>query len=367
MAELDIVVRECRDTEREYWDRNVQRFAFVHPLNAYGWGIVRKVDGWIPTYLVAEKAGQFIGALLVLRKKVPLLPWCVLYAPKGPVCDPKDTRTVCALHRKVSELARTHNAVFLRIEPNSPEMEANSLSQSLKELGYLHLEQRWTYWNSPRDVYRIDLTAVQSADELLRSLDRDTRRCIRKASRDGVVIEPSIEEKHLEEFYTIFREFSLSKGFMARGYGYQKALWSSYLADGKGRLFLARYQGEVIGGLICILFGRQCVAMHMGTPYRYQRLQTYYAYVWESIRWAKEEGCASYSFRGVGPSPTQEAFKRKFNPTIVSLSGYYDFRFKPVIYRMFHWAEFTALPLAWPFGIKLRKGLTRVKAAFLRG
>ena len=73
-----------------------------------------------------------------------------------------------------------------------------------------------------------------------------------------------------------------------------------YVARGCGRLFLAKYEGDIIGGLICVMFGRKCVAMHMGTPYQYQKLQSYYAYVWESIRWAKENGCEWYSFRGVG-------------------------------------------------------------------
>jgi lipid II:glycine glycyltransferase (peptidoglycan interpeptide bridge formation enzyme) len=142
---------------------------------------------------------------------------------------------------------------------------------------------------------------------------------------------------------------------MARGYEYQKQLWNSYVARGRGRLFLAKFEGKVIGGLICIMFGRKCVAMHMGTPYKYQKLQSYYAYVWESIRWAKENGCEWYSFRGVGTTPTQEAFKRKFNPTVVALAGYFDFPFRPWLYRLFHWCEFTLLPASWPLLVGTRK------------
>jgi len=78
---------------------------------------------------------------------------------------------------------------------------------------------------------------------------------------------------------------------MARGYEYQEALWREFVENGKGRLFLAMYRDEIIGGLICLMFGGKCLAMHMGTPYKYQKLQTYYAYVWESIKWAKMAGC----------------------------------------------------------------------------
>ena len=127
------------------------------------------------------------------------------------------------------------------------------------------------------------------------------------------------------------------------------------MVPGNGRLFLAKHEGHIIGGLLCILFGRKCVAMHMGTPYRYQKLQASYAYVWESIRWAKESGCTWYSFRGVGTTPTQEAFKSKFNPKVVSLVGYFDRPFRPGLYRLFYWLEFTVLPASWPLIVKSRK------------
>jgi lipid II:glycine glycyltransferase (peptidoglycan interpeptide bridge formation enzyme) len=156
-------------------------------------------------------------------------------------------------------------------------------------------------------------------------------------------------------------QFSVDKGFMSRGIEYQKKLWESYVARDRGRLFLAIYQGEVIGGLICILFGKKCLAMHMGTPYKYHKLHTSYAYVWESIRWAKEKGCVWYSFRGVGTTPTQEAFKAKFNPKVVHLVGYYDYPFKPFLYKIFYFAEFTLLPASWPLIVRTRRLANRLK------
>ena len=142
---------------------------------------------------------------------------------------------------------------------------------------------------------------------------------------------------------------------MSRDYEYQKTLWRTYVNAGLGRLFLAKYEGKIIGGLICIMFGKKCLAMHMGTPYVYQKLQTYYAYVWESIKWAKEKDCTWYSFRGVGTTPSQEYFKNKFLPERVCLIGYYDLPFRPILYRLFYFGEFTALPIAWHLVVNVRK------------
>jgi lipid II:glycine glycyltransferase (peptidoglycan interpeptide bridge formation enzyme) len=349
------IVRQLGADEREYWDQHIQTIDHVHPLNAFGWGEVRRIDGWSPVYLVAERSGTFCGGLLLLIKRLPMLPFAIFYGPQGPVCRPDDRETIEALYRETERLARVHRAIFLRIDPNVGEATSPAFEKVLADLGFSHLEQRWTYWNSPRDEYRVDLAAAASVDELHNALDRDTRRCIRKSAKDGLTIETATTEDQLKAFYDIFRQFSVNRGFMARGYEYQRKLWETYVARGRGRLFLAIYEGKIIGGLICINFGRKCVAMHMGTPYKYQKLQTYYAYVWESIRWAKESGCTWYSFRGVGTTPTQEGFKRKFNPQVVALLGYYDRPFRPALYKMFYWIEFTLLPAAWPWLVKARR------------
>ena len=293
--------------------------------------------------------------MLVLMKRLPYLPYRIFCGPQGPICRPDDHETVQAIHAKVVELARIHRAIFIRVDPNIREDEGAPLERTLRALDYRHLEQRWTFWNNPRDEYRIDLEEPATVDDLHNALDRDTRRCIRKGAKDGLSIEPATSEADLRAFYDIFQDFTVHKEFMARGYAYQHKLWTTYVERGRGRLFLAKFEGKVIGGLICILFGRTCVAMHMGTPYRYHKLHAYYAYVWESIRWAKESGCRWYSFRGVGTTPTQEAFKRKFNPKVVPLAGYFDYAFRPWLYRVFYWGEFTLLPASWPLLVKTRK------------
>ena len=357
-------VREISNSEHDYWDREIQRFEIVHPLNAFEWGRVRSVDNWAPIYLVAERDGKLCGGMMILEKKIPCTPFSLFYGPKGPVWDYQDDETLSGLIAKVKEIARREKAIFLRVDPNIPESFALNNEDRLSSLGFDHLDKRWTFWNSPRDVSRIDLTRVNSADELFNLLDRDTRRCVRKAEREGVRIEAATSEEELRTFYKIFKEFSINKRFMSRDYEYQKCLWDTYIDNGMGRLFLAKYQGEIIGGIICIMFGGKCLAMHMGTPYKYQKLKTYYAYVWESIRWAKENGCSWFSFRGVGTTPTQEQFKKKFLPEVVSLAGYYDLPCRPLLYKFFYFCEFTVLPRAWPIIINARKLYNKIIKIF---
>jgi lipid II:glycine glycyltransferase (peptidoglycan interpeptide bridge formation enzyme) len=222
--------------------------------------------------------------------------------------------------------------------------------------GFIHLDHRWSFWNSPRDVVRIDLEAAGNENELFDRIDRDARRCVRKAYKEKVSIRPADSVEELRRFYDIFKEFSVVKGFMSRGLAYQESLWKEFISRGDGRLFLAIYEGRIIGGLICLMFGRKCLAMHMSTPYAHQKLQTYYAYVWESIKWAKENDCCWYSFRGAGSSRSQEQFKKKFGPEMVRLAGYYDLPFHPMLYRLLYATEFDLLPRIWRLLMKVREG-----------
>ena len=343
------------EKDREMWDENIAKFDNVHPLCAFGWGNVRRVDGWTPLYFLVKDSEKTLGAMTVLIKKIPLLGFSIMYGPRGPLFNFYNTSTLSILIKRIREEARKRNAIFLRIDPSIEEDKITDGNDPFIHEGFFHLGHRWTFWNTPRDVYRIDLKKANSVSELFGVLNRDARRCVRKAEKEGVSIRQGKTVEELELFYEIFKEFSVGKGFMARGLRYQKELWNEYIMKNNGRLFLAEYKGKIIGGLICLMFGKKCLAMHMGSPYQYQKLQTYYAYIWESMKWAWENGCVWYSFRGVGTTPTQEYFKKKFGPKVVSLVGYYDLPFRLNLYKIFYFIEFEGLPRIWRFIMKIRR------------
>ena len=180
-----VQVREITDREREYWDREIQGFEFVHPLNCYGWGLVRSVDKWSPTYLVAERHGRFCGGLMLLQKRLPFTPFSILYGPRGPVWNYSDDESLVKLIEKVKKIAKKKRAIFLRVDPSIPENIIKTKGDRLSPFGFIHLDKRWNFWNTPRDVSRIDLRSTDSAEDLFGKLHRDTRRCIRKAYREG--------------------------------------------------------------------------------------------------------------------------------------------------------------------------------------
>lgn len=352
---MTTTVRELAQSERHYWNAEVQRFASAHPLNAFEWGEVRSVDGWVPIYLCAERGGAFCGGMMVLRKKLPFTPFTIMYAQKMPVWRHDDEETLAALVKAAISIGKRDNAIFLRINPNIPETAAEGREDRFVKLGFRHLRQRWSFWNSPRDVARIDLTKLDRAQPFFDLLPKNVRASVRKARRIGVTIESGTTKADLEQFYRMFREFSIERSFMVREFSYQEKLWEKYLQQGMGRLLLAKYEGRVVGGCLDLEFAGKCLGMHGGSLVRYRGLGIDDAFNVAAIEAAKQNGCVWYSFRGLGSRPTQEAYKRKFMIQVVSLVGYYDLPFKPTLYRLFYLAEFTLLPASWPLIIRIRK------------
>jgi len=356
-------VREITEAEKEYWNKGVQTFALADPLNAFEWGIVRSTDGWTPIYLCAERSGRLCGAMMILKKRLPFTPFAILYAQEMPVWDYDDDETLSALINAARSVGKRENAIFLRVNPSIPEGSIEIQNDKLVAVGFMHLKQRWSFWNSPRDVARIDLTVFDSPQHYFDQLPKNTRASTRKARREGVVIEPATTKAELEEFYEMFRQFSIERNFLVRNYAYQEKLWDTYLRQGMGRMLVAKYQGRVVGGSLDLMFAGKCLGMHGGTLYAYRGLGIDDAVNSEVVMWAKEKGCSWYSFRGLGSTPSQEAYKRKFIINVVPLVGYYDLPFKLVLYKLFYWAEFTLLPFSWPLIIWARRLASRARSA----
>lgn len=353
---MTLRVVEIQDGERELWDEAAVHFAHAHPLNAYGWGKVREIDGWQPFYYLAKEGDMPMGLMMVLIKKIPWIGLSIMYAPKGPLCNISDQETLKALLAKVREEGGKKRAIFIRIDPNLAEHRFDGEQDPFVQEGFIHLEHRWSFWNSPRDVYRMNLNKAENADELFMTIEHNVRNRVRKAAKEGVTVRLAEKLEELQKFYEIFNRFTVQKGFLCRKYEYQEALWREFIERGNGCLFLAIYQEKIIGGALTLALGRKCLGMHLGALTEYSKLQPHSAAIWESIRWSKEAGYEWYSFRGVGSTPSQESFKKRFRPETVSLVGYYDLPFRPLLYRLFYGIEFKVLPMIWRTLMRLRRG-----------
>lgn len=128
----------------------------------------------------------------------------------------------------------------------------------------------------------------------LQRIRRNHRRGVRSAGEQGVVIEQSNSLDDLRSFRKLYRLESRSIGAPQAGWHYFERLHA--LASGMLRVYLARVDGDVIGGMLTLggrnfEFARRsaysspdALSRHVGT-----------ALYWSAIEAAAKRGCAEFS------------------------------------------------------------------------
>jgi len=161
----------------------------------------------------------------------------------------------------------------------------------------------------------IDLT--QDLDTIWNKMGKSScRRSINIATKEGVTVRVN---QGYEAFYDLNSEFRKEKGL------------SEYNVDIEfmkqhGVLFLAEYDGEILGGQLCISDGKKIRGL-LGASKRLEKTGTMRTMIghanrlieWEGIKYAKENGMDTYDlggyYTGETPDPQKENindFKRSF-------------------------------------------------------
>ena len=189
----------------------------------------------------------------------------------------------------------------------------------------------------------------QPEETILRGMKSKTRYNIGLAERKGVeVVEGSDAE--LPAWYALYRETARRDRITLHSEGYYRRLFSLAREYGPGapelRLLLARYQEELLGGIIVALRGGRAWYLYGASSTSRRNLMFTYALQWRAIRLARDKGCTSYDLFGIPSSddpghPMQGLwrFKTGFGGRIVNRYGCWDLPFSGLGYRAYRGAE----------------------------
>ena len=131
------------------------------------------------------------------------------------------------------------------------------------------------------------------------------------------------------------------------------------LSRGNGRLFLAIYEGRIIGGLICLIFGKKMSGHAHGHALHVPKASDVLR-----LREGEHQMGLAGRLRVVQLSRGRHdadpgGFQTKIRAWVVSLVGYYDLPVTLRIYRLFNYCEFRLFPDTWKSLLRLRKRLSQ--------
>lgn len=333
----------------DQWNAFVAKWPDFELMQSYEWGTYKEASGWKVVRLAVEQNGQWVAGVQMLIKPLPLDLTSLIYVPRGPLMPWDNEPVVKTLLSAMHATAQCHRAISLKIEP--PVHYSVAMQQRLEAYGF----RRSSFTNQPQCSMLIDLTL--DPDAILASMHKTTRYNIGYSARQGVVVREAAEAD-FEAFYRLMKHTAQRVGFPARSQSYYRQEWDTFAPLGRLKLFMATYQGEILAVRMPAIMGNKAATFHSASSTAHRNIKPNELLMWESLQWAKSQGCTVYDVWGIPnevgehlfenkPLPEEQKgglwgvynFKRGFGGELVYYIGAYDY----IYIRPLHWLMDSAI------------------------
>lgn len=306
------------------YEKEYQEFLEKHDKGHYAqsleWAKIKN-DWKNEVIILRNEKGNIKASLSLLIRKLPYINSCIMYAPRGPICDIDDEESFKELIKRADELAKKYKAFMLKMDPDI--LASNEDFKMMAEKHGFKVEDKIKNVNTllqPRFVFRLDLKG-KTEEEVFSSFHSKTRYNIRLASKKGVTLKEGTRED-LEQFQNILETTGQRDGFYIRKKEYFEKIYDSF--DSKHlKLVFAEYEGKPIACVLNIFYGKKEWYLYGGSLNEHRNLMPTYLLQWEMIKQAIQNGCECYDFRGVCATDKDHyneglyRFKKGFNADFV--------------------------------------------------
>jgi lipid II:glycine glycyltransferase (peptidoglycan interpeptide bridge formation enzyme) len=327
-------LRAATPAELERWDDMVLANPDGgHILQSRVWGDYKRRHGWRPRHTVYDVDGRTIAVLFLTRRFAGFGE--LWYAPKGPgIGDVGQMRSI------VEATAHARPAFVVKWEPELREEGAD-----LATLPGAPLRRALYDIQASKATIIVDLRP--SEDDIIASFKPKTRYNVRLAERKGVTVAAvESDERNLDTMFSLMQATRQRAQFLLRPRDYYIDSWRFHEQRGRGQLFLASADGEVIAGAFVTYMGRRSWYKDGGSIRERSSLMAPHLLQWEAMRWLRSRGVESYDLVGVPPRtqmlPTHPLyglmqFKSGFAEGVVEYVGTWD---QPLSARYGAWVRF---------------------------
>jgi CelD/BcsL family acetyltransferase involved in cellulose biosynthesis len=128
-------------------------------------------------------------------------------------------------------------------------------------------------------------------DNLWNQIHPSARRATKKAERDGVVVKVAESEDTLRAFFEMYLRLRKQKyGLIAQPYVFFQNIWRQFVEKEKGKLLVAYYDGELIGGIFFLQWKDSfCYKFNASVP-AYLSHRPNNLLLWEGVKYARAAG-----------------------------------------------------------------------------
>jgi lipid II:glycine glycyltransferase (peptidoglycan interpeptide bridge formation enzyme) len=304
-------------------------------LQVPAWGEVksewqRESVGWF-------RGDELVGVGLVLYRQLPKVKRYLAYLPEGPVIDWTDTDLAAWLQPMVTHL-RSRGAFGIRmgppvvcrrwdakavkdgvaddsvrrlgqVSPSVREPVGARVASQLQELGWRQQRAEGGFAaGQPQYNFHLPLRdedgKQRSEDDVLKGMNQQWRRNIKKAAKEGVVCArvPAEElDRRLQDFHHLYVHTAERDGFTPRPRSYFDTMFRALRAEDPDRiaLFIAEHEGDLVAATVLIQVGTHAWYSYGASSTDKREVRGSNAVQWEMIRHALAHGAEVYDLRGI--------------------------------------------------------------------
>ena len=338
--------------------KEYDEFVYNHPkghmMQTSAWGKVKKEWDWTG-FIKRDETGKIKGVCGVLIRQIPMTPFKMMYAPRGPVCDLNDFETVKELLAAVAEYGKKNKAYTFKIDTDTLATNTEYIDL-LKSLGFTFKPHGAGFDTvQARYIFRLNVGG-KTEEEVMAGFHSKTRYNTRLAERKGIRIEIKGKEA-CEDFHKLMLVTGQRDNFATRGTEYFERIMDAFGDD--ARIYFAYYEDELLAGALDVHVGDKIWYVYGASSNSHRNLMPTYLVQWSMIKWAIEEGCNWYDFRGGYPDENNPLhgifkFKQGFCPEYMEFMGEADLIMNKFGYKFVE------------FATNARKKLRKIRAK-LRG
>ncbi len=318
---------ECLNSFSESFIEQWDAFLAVHAQGSvmqshFAFRLFAATKNFAPVFLrCTDSSGRLLGVLLgvVIRESGGLLgklsARTVVYGGPVIVDDSPERNTVFRqlCQALISEVR--HQSLFIQFRASYDMSEFNS------EFDRLHFER------TPRMNLLVDTSSLALVKQ---GISASRWRQIKQSLRKGAeIIEPQDLEQ-VRDFYNILYQlyrYKVKKPLP--DFSFFEAFWQLSKVEGYGKIFLIRYQNQIIGGIMSpCSSGKTVYEWYVcGMDAEYKMLGIYPSVLatWAAIEFAISSGCPQFDFMGVGKPDVPYGvrdFKMRFGGETVNYGRY---------------------------------------------
>jgi len=282
---------------------------------------------WRPESLGFFAGEQLIGVGLVLHRRLPKLKRTLAYLPEGPVLDwsradlgdqlaamtkhlaaggafavrmgpPVITRrwSAATLKAAIADDAFTR---LSQVPADAEDPVGLHVVEHLRRSGWIHQAGKGGF-AAGQPQYNFQLPLSGTEDDVLKGMNQQWRRNIKKAAKEGVEVTQG-GRGDLAAFHDIYVETAARDGFTPRPRAYFETMYDALNAEDPDRLrlYLARHDGDLVAATTMVRVGTRAWYSYGASTTAKREVRGSNAIQWQMIRDALAAGATVYDLRGI--------------------------------------------------------------------